>query len=85
MEEKKNIAHGYTIVENHDANPPVIEQLGNMEGWHDNGEIAYDYTMRGVGEMIWTNEEAKREFTDSKGRVHHGGEVDPITGKLILL
>lgn len=82
MEEKRNAAHSYVIVTNDKPEPKDVVILPQMP---DNGEPASIGIMRTVGEMIWTDEEAKREFTDSEGRVHSIAEVDPITGKLRLL
>lgn len=84
MERKKNMTHGYTIVENKGAIPPPVD-VEVLEGQHDYyGEVAHNGIMRTVGEIHWINEEVKKKFTDSEGRLHSVGYHDPDTGEFIL-
>ena len=46
-----------------------------------NNSIAHCGVARVVGEMEWTDEETKKLFTDSDGRVHSVAFIDPDSGE----
>lgn len=44
-------------------------------------EVCHNGVRIAVGEIQWTDEEAKKLFTDSDGRVHGVVFLDPDTGE----
>lgn len=88
MEKESNIARN-GIIQAAD-NPMTVGQgvshdaVEELERVINNNRPARSGIMQSVGEIIWINEEAKKRFTDSEGRLHSVAYIDPDTGERIL-